>query len=98
MSVTMPEPATPPFVNNLGALTAIPVYTDPKVPAGTATLDHDPQDPRHITGIRAASDVVLTAEQTELVRDHFRAMDERAGQALAEWQQLATRLGINTGA
>lgn len=83
--------------SSLGRLTAIDIYTDPEVAVGTAILDHDPAEPRHIKGIRAATaDFTLTDEQTEQVRDHYQAMDERAGRLLAEWQQLAARAGLDT--
>lgn len=77
----------------LAALTGIPVHLDPTVPAGTALLDTDPDEPRHITGIRATDTrFQFTAEQTEQVRDHYRAIDERAADLLAWWQQHRDRL------
>jgi hypothetical protein len=78
---------------NLDALTAIPIHIDPEVPAGTAVLDFDPKVSRHITGIRVHDregfpDLPLTHEQTEQVRDHYRAMNERAGRLLDGWNRL----------
>lgn len=79
----------------LGDLTAIPVHIDPEVPAGTAVLDHDPDEPRHITGIRVAGrDFALTDEQTDQIRDHYQAMNERAGRVLAWWNRTAPQLGL----
>lgn len=87
----------PPWERPLDALVGIPICIDPEVPAGTVALDLDPEEPRHITRIRsattAASEVRFTVEQHEQIRDHYRAMDERAGRALVDFQRLVNRLG-----
>jgi hypothetical protein len=73
-------------------ITAIPVHTDTSVEPGAAVLDIDPDEPRHITRVRAAShDFTLTAEQEAQVRDHYQAMNERAGHLLDWWSQFANR-------
>ncbi|MFY1595468.1 hypothetical protein [Micromonospora sp. WMMD737] len=79
-----------PYGSPLGDLCAIPVHLDASIPAGAVVLDADPDKPRHITGIRTADHhtMALTDEQVEQVRDHYRAMDERAGRLLAEWRAL----------
>lgn len=85
----------PPWERPLDALVGIPICIDPELPAGTVALDLDPEEPRHITGIRTADHhtMKLTDEQHEQIRDHYRAMDERAGRALVDFQRLVNRLG-----
>ncbi len=79
----------------VGDLAAIPVHIDPRLPAGTAILDHNPDEPRHITGIRAAGrHFILTDEQQTQVRDHYRAMNERAQNILDWWNRTAAQHGI----
>lgn len=77
-------------------LFAIPVHLDPDVPAGAAVFDLDPEDPRQVAGIRVADrEFELTAEQEAQVRDHYRAMDERATEVLAWWDRTARQLGLD---
>ncbi|MEU3452149.1 hypothetical protein ABZ671_00700 [Micromonospora sp. NPDC006766] len=84
----------------LADLFAIPVHVDPTVPAGAAVFDLDGEDPRHITRIRVhhqdkAMGDWLTSEQVEQVRDHYRAMDERASRALVDYRRLVARFATD---
>ncbi|WBB94212.1 hypothetical protein [Verrucosispora sp. WMMC514] len=82
----------PPWVPSLNAIIGIPVCRDPDQPAGTVRFDLDPEDGRHIVRIWSSAtspaETQFTDEQREQIRDHYRAMDERAGRLLAEWRHL----------
>ena len=87
-------PARPPWQPPpAGELFAIPIHADPQVPAGTAVFALAPEDPRHVTRIRVhdSAEFDLTDAQVEQVRDHYRAMDERASRALIDYQRLSAR-------
>ncbi|WP_146605827.1 hypothetical protein [Micromonospora craterilacus] len=87
----------PPWARRMDALLGIPVCLDPDQPAGTARFEVDPEEPRHITRIWSAArdpaEVKFTDEQTEQIRDHYRAMDERAARLLIDYQRLLAQLG-----
>lgn len=84
----------PPWEHPLGDVFAIPVHIDAEVPAGTTVFDLDPQEPRHVTGVRVhdRGEFQLTDQQIEQVRDHHRAMEERAARALVDYRRLIERL------
>lgn len=74
----------------MGALLGIPICRDPDQPAGTARFELDPEEPRHIIRIWSSAsstgEVAFTEAQRQQIRDHYQAMDERAGRLLAEWR------------
>ncbi|MCX5066634.1 hypothetical protein OOJ91_12170 [Micromonospora lupini] len=81
-----------PWAHPLDALGGIPIVVDAEVPPGTGVFDLDPAEPRHIVRVRSAAttaaEVRFTADQHNQIRDHYQAMDERAGRLLAQWRAL----------
>lgn len=77
----------------IGDLAAIPVHADASVPPGTAVLDVDPDEPRHITRIRVHDPAAfeLSNPQNDQIRDHYQAMNERAGRLLDWWSEVTDR-------